>query len=59
MITTKGSCNYPSFHIDSKKTKTENRKKKSPVMKTLTDSLNNFPIHTPGSNVNYKRPIAR
>lgn len=59
MITTKGSCNYPSFHIDSKKTKTEKRKKKSPVMKTLTDFLNNFPIHTPGSSVNYKRPVAR
>lgn len=57
MITTKGSSNYPSFHIDSIKTKTEKRKEKSPVMKTLIDSLNNFPIHTPGSSVNYKRPV--
>ena len=56
MITTKGSSNYPSFHIDSIKTKTEKRKEKSPVMKTLTDSLN-FPIHTPGSSVNYKHPV--
>ena len=56
MITTKGSSNYPSFHIDSIKTKTEKRKKRSPVMKILTDSPNNFPIHTPGSSVHSKRP---
>ena len=57
MSPTNCSSNYPSFHIDSIKTKTEKRKKRSPVMKILTDSLNNFPIPSPGSSVHWKRPV--